>query len=137
MRYLQTYKLFESSWDQREDDLKILKDIFLELEDKDFIVSFYKTSESNKRYISIFISKNNDMEQFKWEDIEDTFSAGIEYIDDYGYNFEKGMLTQDDESITNRIVKNTVHFYDYESFEKELKSGKQLYKVFINYSVVK
>lgn len=137
MIYLQTYKIFESYLDQREDDLKILKDIFLELEDQDFRVSFYKTSEITKRHISISISKNNDMEQFKWEDIEDTFSAANEYIDDYKYNFELGVLTQDDESITNRIVKKNVSFYDYESFEKELKSGRKFYKVFINYSVEK
>ena len=145
MRYLQTYKLFESSWDLREDDLKILKDFFLELEDQDFRVSFYKTSDTEnsdfaKKYISISISKDilyGDTEQFKWEDIEDTFLTAKEYIDDNGYSFESGMLVYDDESIINRRVKNDIRFYDYESLEKELKSDKKLHQVMIKYSLKK
>jgi hypothetical protein len=101
MRYLKTYKIFESS---EEDIMSFLKDIFLDLEDMDFNVSIEKSTlwkanpllQTDFNVFSVLIYKSdtpvyyspNKSDRFKLKDVLETILDAERYMKSEGYKID-------------------------------------------------
>lgn len=88
MKYLKTYRIFESSQDTQE-HIKILKDMTLSLRDKDFDVNVYKPAIAPEK-INITINKigfdrGYYCKEFSYSEIKDELLEMIDYMDLEGW----------------------------------------------------
>jgi hypothetical protein len=82
MKYLSKYKIFENF----EDDKKIIKDVLLELEDKDFNIYVRKDGQSSdlkitKRYPYFLIAKAGN-QNFTFSEVKDELLTIKSYLED-------------------------------------------------------
>lgn len=90
MKYLKSYKIFESS---NEDIIEDIRDLLVDLEDQYFSVSVFKrrvdySTTNEDVFISIYKEKKSDFDSldiFKYSDIEFYVERLINYMYDYGY----------------------------------------------------
>lgn len=95
MRYLNTYKLFESSVEDPKPIIEYLKDIFLEVEDDGFNVDVDKlTSLYNWGHVftvviykseSPLVSSPDESIRFKMKDVLETILTAESYMKSLGY----------------------------------------------------
>jgi hypothetical protein len=82
MKHLKSYKLFESV----EEDMSNVKDIFLDLEDKDFSINISKFSIGDGFSISmIYPNYGSEVLDFKLSDVIDCVRRSNEYMSSLGY----------------------------------------------------
>ena len=132
MRYLNTYKLFESSVEDPKPIIEYLKDIFLEVEDDGFnvdvdtLTSLYNWS--NVFTVTIYKSEfpivrpyvqvrdfNDESDRFKIKDVLETILTAESYMKDLGYKL-------------NLIKSNEVHlkYSSQDGYDSSvLKSGRR------------
>lgn len=93
MRYLKTYKLFESNWYDIKDHIKVLSDISLSLWDKDFNVQVSNQTISKSDFndptpehecIVVNIMKRGD-KKFTYSQVKDDLVDMIDYMDREGW----------------------------------------------------
>jgi len=83
MKHLKSYKIFESI----EEEISDIKDIFLDLEDKDFSIHIRKYH--NDLGLSVSMTYPNHGTQaldFKLSDVVDCVKRANEYMNSLGYN---------------------------------------------------
>jgi hypothetical protein len=122
MRYLKSYKLFESLASDHRDAQEIkadIEDILLELTDYQIeynvkAVKYYKDGINGEDCLSVYIKDNQDR-FFRLEDIMDVLLRIKDYLKDSDYSIDLGMLNADG-------------YLDIDDFMKEF-SGEELYNL--------
>ena len=116
MRYLKTYKLFESI----DNNIKLnIEDILLELDllhiEYDISeLNYYKDGINPTDCLRVYIKDNQDR-LFRLEDITDVLLRIKEYLKESDYSIDIGLPTDDD-------------YLDIDNFMKEF-SGEELYSI--------
>ena len=122
MKYLKSYKLFESiSADIKSD----IEDMLLELTDYQIeynvkAVKYYKDGINGEDCLSVYIKDNQDR-FFSLEDIMDVLLRIKDYLKDSDYSIDLGILNSDDYSGYRQTL-------DIDDFMKEF-SGEELYNL--------
>jgi hypothetical protein len=84
MKHLKAYKIFESN------DFDQLKDIFLDLSDEGYDVSFYTGKDDNRiEEYRVVIKKGNEKKTFNFESILcETLQRSVSVMTDLGYRYQ-------------------------------------------------
>lgn len=138
MKYLKTYKLFESS---SEDIIRFLRDIFVELEDIGFEINFFAKNRHNGSDIDPFIEIHIEDKRksygrktgFKIEDIYENISTAVNYMDENGYSLDSATATGSSYSGRFYIdLANNIKFYEEglcdDLFDEEIQTIKLVFE---------
>ena len=125
MKYLKTYKLFESN----DDDLNFVMDILLDISDDDISVKVSDLNQSTNspiKKISILIGDDEDELSEIFFDISkyiETLELTNNYLTGEGYSLENSHFLYFDE---NGMVTNSFHSSNFNEIKDKLKNINQL-----------
>lgn len=119
MRYLKSYKIFESYFNSSF--IEDIKDMTLELSDEDFEVFVHEvdyTSPYKSDSIKAIAVDIKPSVMFRWSDIKDVIERIEEYCwrKDEGYDIDVEVVSEDDFMHLDRFIE----IYGSEEFESEI-----------------
>jgi hypothetical protein len=117
MKYLQSYKLFES-FDQNDELIKVLNDICLELSDEDysfFIQDLKGTGILNPEFswnkISVSVTGKPNVgdvwryKPFTYDDVRDVFERMIEYMNSEDFEILRFVYSTPEDPVSHNFLK--------------------------------
>lgn len=123
MKYITSYKLFESI--DISETIGVLRDIFLELHDKDFDIDISPFEAGNIIYITIYKDR-----PFKSKDVYDVVISAIDYVNDNNFYLDDIWVIENDKWGTKRsmLADDEINDYypevsnEFENFDKEINT---------------
>lgn len=127
MRFIKTYKLFESVYELNDEVLKDVSDMVMELNDSGRISARVLPSQKFGNYVGFFVKNPYDMESFSFDEIEDYVFRVKDYLgdryskcsalfldqyDDMDHGIHRVMIDLDNQEdihkVRNREIKNLI-----------------------------
>lgn len=129
MRHLKTYRIFESKFDELMDHIKVLSDMALPLDDKDFDVSIFEDrfrEDSYQSYIVVDVVKKgsrSDNNKFTFQVIKEELMEMVDYMDKEGWkilNIEVSILSPLTPSSSNLVKHFNCYLYGSKLMKPEI-----------------